>query len=140
MSAVNLLAMAFGIYLVLVVAFECMVVTLGQRQADRGLQPGEDWIVITTTGSEGSSDTIVAGVESGGHLYAAANHWPRSWYKRTIANPDVEITRAGEKAPYRAVPVAGDERTRIARDYNLPWIIRLLSGFPPRSFLRLDPR
>jgi len=90
--------------------------------------------------AEGSSDTVVAGVESGGHLYAAANHWPRSWYNRAIENPDVKITRAGERADYRAVPVVGDERIRIARDYSLPWVIRLLSGFPTRSFLRMDPR
>ena len=122
------------------VAFECMVVTMGKRQANRGVQPGEDWLVITTTNAEGSNDTVVAGVESGGHIYAAANHWPRSWYNRAIKNPAVEITRAGERADYRAVPVVGDERTRIARDYSLPWVVRLLSGFPPRSFLRLDPR
>jgi hypothetical protein len=140
MSAVELLAIVLAVYLGLVVAVECLVVTLGKMQAARGVQPGEDWLVITTTDAEGNKDVVVAGVESGGHLYAAANHWPRSWYKRVIENPDVEITRAGERAPYRAVPVVDDERIRIAGDYSLPWVVRLLTGFPPRSFLRLDPR
>jgi hypothetical protein len=140
MSAVKLLAIVLAAYLGIVVAFECLVVTIGKRQADRGLQPDEDWLVITTTDAEGSRDTVVAGVESGGRLYAAANHWPRSWHKRAIENPDVEITRAGEKAAYRAVPVTGEERVAIEKDYSLPLAIRLLTGFPPRSFLRLDPR
>jgi len=140
MSAVKMLAMILALYSGLVVAFECLVVTVGKRQAARGVQPGEDWLVITTTDAKGSHDTVVGGVESGGHLYAAANHWPRGWYHRAVENPDVELTRAGERAAYRAVPVVGDERIRIARDYSLPWAIRLLTGFPPRSFLRLDPR
>jgi hypothetical protein len=140
MDAVKWLAIVLGAYLGLVVAFEGLVVTMGHRQAGRGLQPGEDWLVITTADADGSNDTVLAGVESGGHLYIAANHWPRSWYDRAIKNPDIDLTRAGEKMPYRAVPVSGEERVRIALDYQLPWVIRLLTGFPPRSFLRLDPR
>src|SRR5262245_6051633 len=137
---VKLLAIALGVYLGLVVAFESFVVIMGKRQAARGIQPGEKWLVITTTGTDGSNDTVVAGVESGGHLYVAAHHLPCSWYRRSTVNPDVEITRPGERMAYRAVPVTGDERARIARDYHLPWVVRLLTGFPPRSFLRLDPR
>jgi hypothetical protein len=140
MSAVNLLASILAVYLGLVVAFEILVVTMGKRQADRGVQPSEDWLVITTTDAAGGRDAVVAGVESGGQLYVAANHWPRSGYNRAIASPDVEVTRAGETAACRAVPVVGDERIRVARDYSLPWIVRVLSGFPPKSFLRLDPR
>jgi len=113
---------------------------MGHRQAARGVQPGEDWLVITTTDADGSNDTVVAGVESGGHLYVAANHWLRSWYNRVVKNPDIDVIRAGERMSYRAVPVTGDERVRIALDYKLPWAIRLLTGFPPRSFLRLNPR
>src|SRR5262245_15022607 len=140
MKAFKLLAILIGAYLGLVVAFESLVVTMGRNQAARGLQPGEDWIVITTTDQDGSTDTVIACVESGGQLYVAANHWPRGWHTRAIENPEVEITRDGERRAYRAVAVAGEERDRIARDYALPWAIRFLTGFPPRSFLRLDPR
>src|SRR5262249_20403072 len=140
MRAIKLLAILLGTYLSLVVAFESLVMIMGKRQAARGVQPGESWLVITTTDERGSTDTVVAGVESGGQLYVAANHWLHGWYDRALANPDVEITRAGERLAYRAVPVTGDERTRVARDYRLPWAIRFLTGFPPRSFLRLDPR
>jgi len=140
MKVVQLLAIVLGVYFGLVVAFEFFVVIMGNRQAARGVQRGESWLVITTTDADESTDTVVAGVESGGHLYVAANHWPRSWYSRAAKNPDVELTRAGERMPHRAVPVTGEERVRIAQAYDLPWVIRLLTGFPPRSFLRLDPR
>lgn len=141
MKVVKLLAIVLAIYLGAVVAFESLVGIMGRRQANRGIQPGESWLVITTTDEDGSrKNTVVAGVESDGQLYVAANHWPRAWYDRAIENPAVEITREGEKIACRAVPVAGAERARIARDYRLPWVIRLLTGFPPRSFLRLDRR
>jgi hypothetical protein len=119
MSAIQLLATVLVGYSGIVVAFACMVATMGKRQESRGVQPGEDWLTITTTGAEGSRDSVVAGVESGGRLYAAANHWPRSWYNGVIENPDVEITRAGDKAAYRAMSVVGEERIRIARYCSL---------------------
>ena len=140
MRVLELLAIGLGAYLALVVAFESLVGIMGKRQAARGVQPGESWLVITTSDERGSTDTVVAGVESGGQLYVAANHWLHGWYDRAIANPDVEVTRGGGRLAYRAVPVTGEEQARIARDYRLPWAIRFLTGFPPRSFLRLDPR
>jgi hypothetical protein len=113
---------------------------MGQRQAARGVQPGEDWLVLTTAEEGRRIDTVVAGVESDGKLYVSANHWLRGWYQRALQNPEVEVTRAGEQRAYRAGVVSGEEWGRIARDYHLPFWIRLLTGFPPRSFLRLDPR
>jgi F420H(2)-dependent quinone reductase len=141
MKPVKLLATLLGAYLGLVVAFECLVGFMGHRQASRGLEPGESWLVITTTDADGAArDTVIAGVESGGQLYVAANHWPRAWYDRAVESPDVEIVRGGEATARRAVVVVGEERVRVARDYELPWVLRFLTGFPPRSFLRLDPR
>ena len=129
-----------GTYVGIVIAFGTFVVIMGSRQATRGVQPGEAWITITIAGENGSTDTVVAGVESDGQLYVSANHWLRGWYHRALESPDVDVTRAGERLAYRAVPVSGAERERIARDYHLPWVIRFLTGFPPRSFLRLDRR
>lgn len=141
MKAIKWTAIVLGAYVALVVAVECLVGFMGGRHAGRGVQPDENWLVITTTDADGRTrDTVVAGVESGGQLYVASNHWLRGWYDRAVGNPDVEIARGGEKAAYRAVPVSGAERVRIERDYQLPWLLRLLTGFPPRSFLRLDPR
>jgi len=141
MKAIKVLAISLGAYLAPVVAFESLVGIMGTRQAARGVQPGEGWIVIATRDASGSTrDTLVAGVESEGQLCVAANHWLHGWYDRAIANPDVEITRGGERRAHRAVQVTGDERARIARDYALRWPVRFLTGFPARSFLRLDPR
>lgn len=122
------------------IAFETLVVIMGARQAVRGLQPDEDWLVIATSDAKGSVKTVVAGVESEGHLYVSANHWFRVWYRRALANPDVEVTYSGECFSCRALPVVGTERERIASDYRIPWLVRFLTGFPPRSFLRLARR
>jgi hypothetical protein len=141
MKAIKWLWIALAVYLAIVVAFESLVGVMGRRQAARGLDPTDRYAILTTTDAAGSQDTVVAVVERDGRLYLSANHWTRGWYHRAIANPDVEVARAGGKeVAYRAVPLTGEERDRIARDYSLPFAIRFLTGFPPRSFLRLDPR
>jgi hypothetical protein len=140
MKALKTLAIVLAVYVGIFVAFETLVVVMGKRQAEHGLQPGEQFIVITTTDSGGSRDTVIGSVDVDGKTYVAANHWPRGWYDRAVAHPDVEITRAGARAPYHAVVVDGDERDRVAAGYRLPFVVRFLTGFPPRSYLRLDPR
>ncbi len=141
MKALKLLAIVLGVYGGIVVAVESLVAFMGKSHADRGVQPGETWLVVTTTDVDGSAkESVVAGVESEGQLYVAAKHWPRAWYDQALKNPDVQVALRGEKKAYRAVPVTGEERVRIARVYSLPLVVRVLTGFPPRSFLRLDPR
>ncbi len=122
----------------LAVVFESLVVALGPLQIqDIGLPV----LVITTTDQHGSSkDRVLGYVESNGALYVAANHWPRGWYHRALENPKVEITLNGSNADYLAVPVTGDELDRIIVVYPMPTVVRFLTAFPPRSFLRLDPR
>jgi F420H(2)-dependent quinone reductase len=140
MRLIKWLGIALVAYVGLVVAFECLVGFMGKREAQSGVLSNERWIVISTSDSGGSRDTVIAGVELDDHLYVAANHWPRGWYRRAIQNPDVEVMRGGEKKPYRAVPLSGDEEVHVASQYVLPFAVRFLTGFPPRSFLRLDPR
>lgn len=41
MNGVKLLAITLGAYVGLVVAFESLVGVMGQRQANRGVQPGD---------------------------------------------------------------------------------------------------
>ena len=105
-----------------------------------GHQPGESWLVITTPrcGCEHRHTSWAAWRATPPDV--SANHWPRGWYRRAVANPEVEVVRGGEKLAFRAVPVTGAERDQISRDYPLPFWVRLLTGFPPRSYLRLDPR
>ena len=85
-------------------------------------------------------DRVVSRLESGGNLYVAANHWPRAWYERALANPKVTVSLGGETVEYLAVPVTGAEHDQVNQDNSLGFVFRVLTGFPPRYFLRLDPR
>ncbi|HYC56718.1 MAG TPA: nitroreductase/quinone reductase family protein [Candidatus Binatia bacterium] len=133
MKALKIAATVLLAYVGIVVAFESF---LGLVQPQAG-----STIVITTTGEDGESqDRVVTPMETDGHLYVSANHWPRSWYKRALRNPQVHVTRGGEKQPYVAVPVTGAEHDRVQAEHPHGFAFRLVTGFPPRYFLRLDPR
>jgi len=133
MRAVRIVVIVALVYVGIVVLFES---SIGYFQP----MPGST-IVITTVDEAGSShDRVVSRLESDGKLYVAANHWPRAWYRRALENPAVEVTLDGQKREYQAVPVEGDEHERVDDDNSLPIPFRILTGFPPRYFLRLDPR
>jgi hypothetical protein len=70
----------------------------------------------------------------------AANHWPRAWYRRVLANPEMQATIDGAKGDYRAVPVESAEHDSVDAANSLPFVFRVLTGFPPRYFVRLDPK
>jgi len=132
MKAVRILVLVLIGYVAIVAAFESMI---GYFQP-----AGATTLVITTTDESGvSKDRVVSRLESDGKLYVAANHWPRAWYRRALENPSVEVTLDGMTASYQAVPVTGDEHARVERDNPLGIAFRVLTGFPPRHFLRLDP-
>lgn len=133
MKAMKILAIVILVYVGIVVTFESLI---------GYFQPADESVlVITTIEPDGDSkDRVVSRLESGGQLYVAANHWPRAWYSRALANPDVTATFDGEQKSYRAVPVTGAEHDRVQSDNPLPIAFRILTGFPPRDFVRLDPR
>ena len=134
MKLAKLAAILVLVYAALVAAFESMI---GYKQP---MQPGSS-LVITTYEPDGSAhDRVVSRLESDGRIYVAANHWPRAWYRRALANPEVSATIDGNKANYRAVPVTGDEEARVAREHPVGTGFRVMTGFPPRYFVRLDPR
>jgi hypothetical protein len=121
------------VYVGIVAAFESLI---GYLQPSSG-----STLVITTFDAGGTPhDRVVSRLESNGQLYVAANHWPRAWYERALANPDVLVTIDGQKSDRTAVPVTGEEHERVDREHALPIFFRILTGFPPRYFLRLDPR
>jgi uncharacterized pyridoxamine 5'-phosphate oxidase family protein len=133
MKVLRIVAIAVVVYVGIVAAFESLI---GYFQPRAG-----STIVITTfDGGRTPHDRVVARLESGGQLYVATNHWPRAWYKRALENPEVQVTLDGQKRDYRAVPVTGEEHDRVERDNHLGVVFRILTGFPPRHFLRLDPR
>ena len=133
MQALKIVVIAVLVYVGIVVIFESLI---------GYIQPaGGSTLVITTSDGDGTShDRVVSRLESDGKLYVAANHWPRAWYTRALENPEMQITLDGEKADYRAVPVTGMEHDRVDGEHSLPVVFRILTGFPPRYFVRLDPR
>ncbi len=133
MKALKIVAIVVLVYVGIVVAFESMI---GYFQP-----AGGSTLVITTfDGDRTAHDRVVSRLESDGQLYVAANHWPRAWYNRALENPEVRVTQDGEMGDYRAVPVTGTEHDRVDDENSLPVGFRILTGFPPRYFVRLDPR
>ena len=133
MKALKIAALVVLVYVGIVVAFESLI---GYFQPTAG-----STLVITTFEGDGTPhDRVVSRLESDGQLYVAANHWPRAWYNRALENPDVQVTLDGEEANYRAVLVTGAEHDRVDGENSLGVVFRILTGFPPRYFVRLDPR
>ena len=127
MRIVKIIAIAIAIYVGIVIAFESW---LGYSQPSGG-----GTIQITTVDDNGKSATrVVSRIESGGHLYVAANHWPRAWYRDALAHPEVTVTMDGETQTYTAA-----EFDRVNADHPLGPMIRFLTGYPPRRLVRLDP-
>ena len=133
MKAAKLIAISILVYVGIVIAFESLI---GYFQP-----AGESTLVITTTAEDGTAnDRVLARLESNGQLYVAANHWPRAWYDRALEDPEVQVTFDGEERDYLAVPVSDGEHDRVDGDNSLGIMFRILTGFPPRYFVRLDPR
>ncbi len=132
MKAVKILFFLALAYVGVVVAFESL---LGYFQPANA-----STMVIATTGSDGvPSERVLAQAKHDDKLYAAANHWPRAWYREALANPAVQVTIDGVTGNYRAVPIDGAEHDAVNASRPLGIGFRILTGFPPRYFVRLDP-
>lgn len=123
------------VYIGIIVAFESMI---------GFLQPSsESTLLISTQDTSGSAnDRVVSRLESQGKIYVAANHWPRAWYEQALENPNVQVALDAEgieRQNYKAVPISGAEHDRVNQEHALPLGFRILTGFPPRYLLRLDP-
>lgn len=128
----KLLAIVALVYVGIVVAFESLIGYFQPADAST--------LVISTIDSDGNAhDRVVSRLDSDGRLYVAANHWPRAWYRQALENPRVQVVANGERAAYLAVPVSEAERQRLFEEHGLGIVVKILTGFPPRRFLRLDP-
>ena len=133
MKAVKIIAILILVYVGIVVTFESLI---GYFQP-----AGQSTLVITTTDEDGdTNDRVLARLESNGQIYVAANHWPRAWYRQVLKNPAVQVAFDGEKNNYVAVPASDEEHNRVNGENSHSIVFRLLTGFPPRYFVRLDPR
>ena len=102
---------------------------------------GRETIVLSTFDAEGKPhERVLSPIDLDEQLFVAANHWPRAWYRRALANPEVRVARGGKLTDYRAVPVSEAERERLFDASGFPMVAYLFTGFAPREFLRLDPR
>jgi hypothetical protein len=133
MRVLKIVAIVAVAYVGVVVVFESLLGVL---------QPTPDATVLIRTFDEDGTahERVVSRIESEGKLYVAANHWPRAWYRRALRSPDVQVVSEGRTRDYRAVPVRGAEYERVDGENGLPPFFRVLTGFPPRRLLRLEPR
>ena len=109
-------------------------------------QGGNTAVLRTFDSSGGSKDTVLGLLDDNGQLWVESGHWFRGWYRRVVANPDVELVRGGQTAPYRATPLdtpeAVDTVTRLMGKGTSSryWIARTLLLFAPIKPVKLDPR
>ena len=131
MRAIKILAILLGVYVLVVVVIESL---LGYYQP-----ANQSTLIITTTNAEGvSNDRVLAKIEFNDQIYVAANHWPRAWYSQALTNPNVSATIDEEKNDYIAVPVTDAEHAEVDGANSLGLVFKMLTGFPPRYFLRLE--
>ena len=132
MPALKRIALLVLIYIGIIATFESL---LGYFQP-----AGQSTLVITTADEDGTRhDRVLARLQSNGQLFVAVNHWPRAWYGRALENPSVQVAVNGVTGAYMAVPASDEEHDRVNREHSLGVVFRILTGFPPRYFLRLDP-
>ena len=120
------------IYIGLVILFESW---LGYSQPTNA-----NSLVITTFDNMEAKDRVLSAINNQGKLYVSANHWPRAWYRQALSNPNVEALYKGNKNSYLAVSIEGEEHDRLMKEHAHPLTFKILTGFPPRYFLRLDIR
>jgi len=132
MKAVKVVVILFFVYVGVVAGFESLI---------GYFQPKDQNTMVIATQDDGGNakERVVSRLESDGKLYVAANHWPRRWYNEVLAHPQVQVTWDGTTQAYVAVPVTGEEFDRVNAEHALPTMVRVLTGFPPRRLVRLDP-
>ncbi|MBM89576.1 MAG: hypothetical protein CMQ41_14490 [Gammaproteobacteria bacterium] len=128
-------ALVFLAYVAWVVEFEY---SLGTNQP----MGGNSIVIATYNDVNERHERVLSLRKVNGNDYIAANHWPRAWYHQALDNPNVEVKMAGseEFEAFLAVPLEGEEDALLREEYALSFRSRAQMGFPPRYFLRLDPR
>ena len=114
----------------------CLTMIAAPLQPEMG-----DVVVLTTTDAHGVSvERVLTPIHDDGKIYLSANHWPRAWFRRAVANPDVQVRRGAETRDYCVVEIFGDELAGIEERHAHPFLVSVGMGFAPREFIRLDPR
>jgi len=139
MKLIKIAAIVLGVYVILGLTLDAAI---GYFQPQR-----ENTAVLRTfDAAGGAKETVLSLLDDNGQLWVESGHWFRGWYHRVVANPDVELIRAGVVAPYRAVPLSTDEAvdtvTRLMGKGSGAryWVGRAMLLFAPIKPVRLDPR
>jgi len=134
-------AKAIKLTVIVVLAYAAVVILFESLLGFFQPQAGETQVITTFAGDGTPHERVVARLESGGVLYVAANHWPRAWYGHVLEDPRIRVTHDGETREHRVVPVPRDseEFRRVDSEHSLPLLFRVLTGFPPRRLVRLEP-
>ena len=133
MKLVKVISIVFIVYAALVATFESL---LGYYQPS-----GPSALVIITFDDDGRKyRRVLSRLDSDGQLYVARNQWPRAWHRRALNNPKVEVVMDGAEVNYVAVPVSEVEHQQLSEAHPRGLVFQFMTGFPPRYFIRLDPR
>ncbi len=112
MKVLKWVAIVAAVYIGFVVVFEAVIMGMIQPKLEGAALP---MLVITTTDDSGESEVRrLAQLEVDGQIYVSAHHWPRGWYHRAVANPEVRVEVDGVESNYLAVPVDDEELDRVA--------------------------
>ena len=121
-----------GLYVASVALFESM---LGYFQPEN-----QATLVVTTfDAADVGADRVLVRIEHEGELFVAVNHWPRQWYGRLLDNDQVRVRFEDVDARYTASKVLEAEQAALDTARPLGLGFRVLTGFPPRYFVRLTP-
>ncbi len=132
MKLLKIVLITLGIYAGLVVIFESL---LGYFQP----QSQTTLIIITDDGEGRENNRVLQQLSSEGNIYVAANHWPRAWYHDVLDRPNVKATINDETANYLVTKVSKTEHKTLATEFAPSIWFRILTGFPPREFVKLTP-
>ncbi len=118
-------------YLGLVIVFETFLGTI---------QPRSGGTMVITSFDAGGEATkrAVSRLERGGQIFVAVNHWPRAWARRIQLNPNVQITYSEITRNYNTAVLTGEDHLQASSDFVVPFLCRILTGFPPRYFFRFE--
>ena len=133
MKIVKWIGITLAVYVGIVVLFESLI---GYFQPT-----SEATLSLTVYEQSGEPHVrVLSRIEHSDNLYVAVNHWPRSWFSSLQKNPNIRVA-FGERDFAGTAVVVDDpaEYARIDADRSLPFWFRLLTGFPPRYFVRLEP-
>lgn len=128
----KVLAILALVYVGIVILFESF---LGYLQPQN-----EQTLVLSVTDDSGTvHERVLSRIEREDKLYVAVNHWPRQWFQLAMENPNVKLTYSGKTIEAMAVQVTSEqELMQVSEARPIGMMFRVLTGFPPRYFVRLD--